>query len=128
MELLILIAIVVGATVCCFACCCLPCCIAHGQNTNWKKRTQAELEAVSEIIQTKKGPIEISKKGNAPYVLCLHGTPGIHDGYSNYFSYLTDAGFGVISPSRPGYGRTPLSSGPTSVEAADLLAALLDEL
>ena len=34
----------------------------------------------------------------------------------------------MIAPSRPGYGRTPLSSGKTSEEAADLMAALLDEL
>ena len=52
----------------------------------------------------------------------------MHDGYNNYFSYILDAGIGVITPSRPGYGRTPLSSGKTSAEAADLLAALLDEL
>ena len=58
----------------------------------------------------------------------LHGTPGIHDGYSRYSSYLSDAGLSLICPSRPGYGRTPLSSGPTSEEAADLLAALLDKL
>ena len=34
----------------------------------------------------------------------------------------------MIAPSRPGYGRTPLSSGKTHEEAADLMAALLDEL
>ena len=61
-------------------------------------------------------------------MLCFHGTPGIHDGHSNYFNYLTDAGIGVITPSRPGYGRTPLSSGKSHEEAADLMAALLDEL
>ena len=88
----------------------------------------AELETNSEIIQTKRGPIEINKKGNAPYILCLHGSPGIHDGQSDYFHYLTAAGLGVIAPSRPGFGRTPLSSGKTSEEAADLMAALLDEL
>ena len=49
---------------------------------------RAELEANSEIIQTKKGPIEINKRGKAPYMLCLHGTPGIHDGQANLFSDL----------------------------------------
>ena len=68
----------------------------------------AELEANSEIIMTKKGPIEINKKGNAPYILCLHGSPGMHDGQAKFFNYFTDAGLGVIAPSRPGYGRTPL--------------------
>ena len=41
---------------------------------------------------------------------------------------MIDAGIGVISPTRPGFGRTPLASGPTPEESADLLAALLDEL
>ena len=50
MELLILLAIIAGAIVCCLACCCMPCCIVSRQDTNWKKRTQAELDAVSEII------------------------------------------------------------------------------
>ena len=97
-------------------------------NSRWRRMVKTKFEACSEVVQTKKGPIEFAKKGNAPYALCLHGSPGMHDGYNNYFSYILDAGIGVITPSRPGYGRTPLSSGKTSAEAADLLAALLDEL
>ena len=58
----------------------------------------------------------------------MHGSPGMHDGYNNVFSYISNEGIGVIAPSRPGYGRTPLSGGKTTVEAADLYAALLDEL
>jgi hypothetical protein len=37
---------------------------------------------------TKKGAIEVNTKGNAPYVLCLHGAPGMHDGYPNIFDEL----------------------------------------
>ena len=79
-------------------------------------------------MQTDKGPVEFYRAGSGPYLVMLHGTPGIHDGYSRYSSYLSDAGLSVICPTRPGYGRTPLSSGPTAEEAADLLAALLDKL
>ena len=79
-------------------------------------------------MQTDKGPVEFYRTGSGPYLVMLHGTPGIHDGYSRYTSYLSDAGLSLICPTRPGYGRTPLSSGPTSEEAADLLAALLDKL
>ena len=42
--------------------------------------------------------------------------------------YLLDAGFRTIVVSRPGYLGTPLTSGRTPVEQADLYAALLDAL
>ena len=86
------------------------------------------MDSSSEVITTKKGIIEFAKKGSGPYVMMLHGSPGVHDGYSCYSSYLVDAGLGIIAPTRPGFGRTPLASGSTPEEAADLLAALLDEL
>ena len=60
--------------------------------------------------------------------MCFHGTPGMHDGFNNYFQYIVDAGIGVIAPSRPGYGRTPLTQNKSSEDAADLVAALLEEL
>ena len=44
------------------------------------------------------------------------------------FDDWLDNGFGVICPSRPGYGRTPLGKEKTSAEAADQIAALLDTL
>ena len=47
---------------------------------------------------------------------------------TDVFDDFTSAGIGIITFSRPGYGRTPLSSGKTAEETADLLAALLDEL
>ena len=39
-----------------------------------------------------------------------------------------DKGFGVIAPSRCGYGRTPFDNGKTYAEQADVYAALLDTL
>jgi pimeloyl-ACP methyl ester carboxylesterase len=39
-----------------------------------------------------------------------------------------DAGFSLLAPSRPGYGRTPLEVGRTAEQAAAALAALLDSL
>jgi pimeloyl-ACP methyl ester carboxylesterase len=58
-------------------------------------------------------------------VLHCHGTSS--DCFStDEIKPLVDAGFSVLTPSRPGYGRTPLSTGRTSAQAAEALVALLD--
>ena len=54
--------------------------------------------------------------------------PSDHDGAYGLFDEFHEAGFGIISPSRPGYGRTPLSSGKTYKEQPPLYAAMLDKL
>ncbi|HVP20729.1 MAG TPA: alpha/beta hydrolase [Anaerolineaceae bacterium] len=81
----------------------------------------------SQIAQTSKGPIEYTLLGKGPMVLVCHGTS------SNCFSTdvstpLVEAGFSVLTPSRPGYGRTLLKVGPGAAEAAAALIALLDTL
>ena len=86
------------------------------------------MEASSEVVQTSRGPVEFCKKGKAPYVLGFHGTPGMHDGVSCLFDWYVDNGFGIITVSRCGYGRTPLEHGETFAEAADTYAAFLDKL
>jgi pimeloyl-ACP methyl ester carboxylesterase len=81
----------------------------------------------SQIAQTTKGPVEYTLIGRGPVVLVCHGTS------QNCFSTnesapLVEAGFSVLTPSRPGYGRTPLSVGRTAAQAAEALVALLDSL
>ena len=68
------------------------------------------------MIDTPHGPVEVFVKGDAPYVLAFFGSPSVHDGAYGLFDEFHEAGFGIISPSRPGYGRTPLSSGKTYKE------------
>ncbi len=80
----------------------------------------------SQIIQTAKGPVEVSISGSGPPVLVVHGAAGGYDQgkiRSEEFDNVT-----YISVSRPGYLRTPLSTGVTMVEQADAMAALLDAL
>ena len=80
------------------------------------------------IIQTSAGPVEIATLGDGPPVLSVHGGPGGCDqGLLMALPFFRN-GFRVIAPSRPGYLGTPLSSGTTFAEQADLLAALLDAL
>jgi pimeloyl-ACP methyl ester carboxylesterase len=81
----------------------------------------------SQIARTPKGPIEYTLVGGGPLVLVCHGTS------SNCFSTdtsvpLVENGFSVLTPSRPGYGRTPLEVGRSAAQAAEAQVALLDSL
>jgi pimeloyl-ACP methyl ester carboxylesterase len=79
----------------------------------------------SRIARTSCGPIEYTLQGKGSMVLVCHGTS------SNCFSVevsasLLEAGFAVLTPSRPGYGRTPLNVGTSAKQAAEAMVALLD--
>ena len=79
----------------------------------------------SQIAQISPGLIEYTLTGSGPTVLVSHGTS------SNCFSTaetepLVAAGFSVVIPSRPGYGRTPLEVGRSAAKAGQALIALLD--
>jgi len=82
------------------------------------------------ITETDRGKIEYVCIGEGPTVLLLHGSMGgwdqgilIADGLD-----LVKHGFTVVSPSRPGYARTPIEVGKTPEAAADAMAVLLDNL
>jgi pimeloyl-ACP methyl ester carboxylesterase len=78
---------------------------------------------------TSRGLVEYDMYGTAgPVVLSIHGGFGGADQGRLFASWLQDNGFRILSPSRPGYLGTPLESGKTYFEQADLLAALLDYL
>jgi pimeloyl-ACP methyl ester carboxylesterase len=84
-----------------------------------------KMRAESKIARTSCGPIEYTLLGNGPVILVCHGTS------SNCFSDdgsapLLEAGFAVLTPSRPGYGRTPLNVGESASQAAQAMIALLD--
>jgi pimeloyl-ACP methyl ester carboxylesterase len=86
-----------------------------------------KMRAESKIARTRCGPIEYTLLGNGPVVLVCHGTS------SNCFSDdgsapLLEAGFAVLTPSRPGYGRTSLNVGPSVTQVAEAMIALLDYL
>ncbi|MHA2020111.1 MAG: alpha/beta fold hydrolase [Candidatus Thorarchaeota archaeon] len=77
---------------------------------------------------TSLGEIEYILKGSGPVLLMLHGAPGGYDQGAIDVTMWTDAGFSLLSISRPGYLRTPLSTGETFEEQADAIEALLDTL
>jgi pimeloyl-ACP methyl ester carboxylesterase len=80
-----------------------------------------------ETIKTDKGQIEYSIIGEGKPILFLHG------GHSNCRETLFHKGFDtskyqLITPSRPGYGNTPLDVNTTPKKTADLVVALLNYL
>ncbi|HEX9711647.1 MAG TPA: alpha/beta hydrolase [Actinomycetota bacterium] len=79
------------------------------------------------LVPTAHGPIEVGRAGDGPCVLVVHGVPGSWRQALTLAADLRD-GYRVIAPSRPGYGRTPLSVGRTYDEQADAFAAALDSL
>jgi pimeloyl-ACP methyl ester carboxylesterase len=79
-------------------------------------------------VETSLGPVEVAVQGSGPPVLMIHGTPGGSDSSIAMGSFLVDAGFELIAPSRPGYLGTPLGDRGAIDAQADLHAALLDEL
>ena len=97
----------------------------------WRKGIVDHLEDGSTVVGTSRGPVEYATFGTGRPALYLHGSPGGFDQvYRTLRVLYGEAGpdFRAIIPSRPGYLRTPLSTGATPAEQADALAALLDVL
>ncbi len=94
----------------------------------WKRNLLNSLIANSKVAQTSVGAVEYVLKGSGPVLLLLHGAPGGYDQGTLDMEMWIDEGFSLLSISRPGYLRTPLSTGETFEEQADAIAALLDTL
>lgn len=81
------------------------------------------------VIKTTKGTVEYDlTDGDGPVVLAVHAGLGGVDQGRLINDWLAKKGYRVLSSSRPGYMGTPLASGKTFEQQADLLAALLDAL
>ncbi len=96
----------------------------------WRSHIARQLLSQSSVIETNYGAVEYADRGKGPAVLLIHGTPG---GYDQVLSFVDAGELGqphvrFIMPSRPGYLRTPISSGKTPQDQARLFAALLAKL
>lgn len=94
----------------------------------WKRNLLSSLYGNSTVVMTSLGEIEYVLKGSGPVLLMLHGAPGGYDQCTLDTEMWIDAGFSLLAISRPGYLRTPLSTGETFEEQADAIEALLDIL
>ena len=89
----------------------------------------AEGEATVVVADTAEGPIEYADLGAGSPVLFVHGSPGGWDEGELMTRFLVEAGFRVVSPSRPGYLGTPLTDHNGTPEGqAALEGALMDSL
>lgn len=97
----------------------------------WRKESLRRLNGSSQVAVTERGKVEYACIGDGPVVLSLHGGLGGWDQgvvIAQNWLDLVKHGFTVLSPSRPGYLRTPIETGKTPEAAADAIAALLDIL
>lgn len=80
------------------------------------------------IIHLPSGTLEYADEGQGRPVLFLHGGHG-NAGDEAWHKPFDPRHFRLLTPSRPGYGRTPLQPGAnTPADAARLMAELLDAL
>lgn len=96
-----------------------------------RKESFRKLNDGSQLVETERGKVEYACVGDGPVVLSLHGGLGGWDQgvvIADNWLELVKHGFTVLSPSRPGYLRTPIEVGKTPEAAADAMAALLDTL
>lgn len=87
-----------------------------------------ELAARSEIAKLPCGAMEFADRGNGWPVLIFHSSPGGYDQSLALAGFLEDEGFRIIAPSRPGYLRTPLSTGSDLKSQAEAASQLLDHM
>jgi len=80
------------------------------------------------VVKTARGPVECFAAGVGAPLLYFHGTGVTGDVILTVESPLIDAGFRLIVPNRPGYGRTPLAPHNSAADCGHLFAALLDAL
>lgn len=81
------------------------------------------------IAELASGPMEYDLTGSeGPVVMALHGGVGGCDQARVMAAWLDAGKYRILSPSRPGYLGTPLTTGVTMEEQADALVCLLDVL
>jgi len=95
---------------------------------SWRSDKLAALDSASEIEKTELGPVEFLIRGEGPAVLVFHGAPGGYDQAMLLGSAFAEDEFEIVAPSRPGYLRTPLTTGLMPDQQADAMAALIDTM
>lgn len=85
-------------------------------------------KVVPKQAKTALGVIEYVDVGEGPVVVTIHGAMGGYDQSLFLAQTIGGPNYRYLAISRPGYLGTPISSGKTPAQQADLIAALLDTL
>jgi pimeloyl-ACP methyl ester carboxylesterase len=89
---------------------------------------QLSSQIAPQTAQTALGVVEYAEIGAGPMVVALHGAMGGYDQSLILAQTIGKADYRYLAVSRPGYLGTPMSSGRSSEQQGDLIAALLDTL
>jgi len=117
---------IIGAALCTVL---LLSCTAATQIEKWKYERVAELRQGSSVVRTATGAVEYAVIGDGPVALLeSHGSMSTYREAIVMGELFSEYGIRMICPSRPGYLRTPLSTGETAEEQADVFVALIDSL
>lgn len=81
-----------------------------------------------QLAQTALGMVEYVDVGSGPAVVTIHGAMGGYDQSLFLAQTIGAPGYRYLAISRPGYLGTPMASGQSPAQQADLIAALLDTL
>ena len=93
----------------------------------WKDQLRERLILGATVVETTQGDVEYARLGAGRTFAVLHGTPGGYDQVIGAPDFVPN-NLALLAISRPGYLRTPIDSGRTPEQQADLLAALMDEV
>ncbi|MEW5986923.1 MAG: alpha/beta hydrolase [Chloroflexota bacterium] len=80
------------------------------------------------IAHLEQGTIEYRVLGQGPAVLVLNGGHTHCNSPVGHAPFFLREGYQLVIPSRPGYGKTPTSTGKSAEAFADALISLLDKL
>src|SRR5258708_40377 len=83
---------------------------------------------MNSIARIEKGSIEYRVVGQGLTVLVLNGGHTNCNSPLGHEPFFLDQGYQLVIPSRPGYGKTPSSTGKSAEAFADALVSLLDYL
>ena len=82
----------------------------------------------TKVTELPTGPVEYRlEPGHGPVILIFHGGH-MRAGLALGEDVFAEAGYAVLVPSRPGYGRTPLAAGPSPAAYADTIGTLCQTL
>lgn len=100
--------------------------LLYGRYRQEKKQALHTLRKNSQTIPVKDGVVDLATQGEGPAVLILHGGGGGYEQGAAIGQLLELNQHKVISVSRPGHRRTPLTVGTTLSQQAQLFCDVLD--